>query len=108
MITQDWQDRGGVSVLRQELCAFGVSPQQRSTKTRATVSVQTILWSRTIRTNLFLQNLTDSNKATLASVGDNRRNTIAPTAVAANVFSVNKILYRKIDTLGLYRRIYIC
>lgn len=48
----------------------------------------------------FLQNLTDSNKATLAEVGDNLQAAVAPTAIATTVFSANKILYRKIDTIA--------
>jgi hypothetical protein len=47
----------------------------------------------------FLQNLNDTNKATLAEAGDNLQAAIAPTEVATRVFSANKILYRKTDTL---------
>lgn len=48
----------------------------------------------------FLQDLTDSNKAILASVGDNINAALAPTATATREFSNRKILYRLIDTLG--------
>lgn len=48
----------------------------------------------------FLQNLTDSNKAILASVGDNINDALAPTAIATGEFSTKKILYRKLDSLG--------
>jgi hypothetical protein len=48
----------------------------------------------------FLQNLTDSNKATLASVGDRLNEALAPSSVATNVFSANRIMYKQIDTVG--------
>ncbi|MES2560552.1 MAG: hypothetical protein V4590_12480 [Bacteroidota bacterium] len=48
----------------------------------------------------FLQNLTDSNKAILANVGDDINNALAPTAIATREFSTKKILYRQLDTLG--------
>ncbi len=48
----------------------------------------------------FLQELTDSNKAVLAAVGDNTNEAFASTAVATQTFSASKILYRKIDTLA--------
>jgi hypothetical protein len=48
----------------------------------------------------FLQTLTDSNKAVMASVGDRINEALAPTAIATREFSTKKILYRKIDTLG--------
>lgn len=54
----------------------------------------------------FLQSLTDSNKAILASVGDDINNAVAPTEIATREFSARKILYRKLDTLG-YTGIYI-
>jgi hypothetical protein len=47
----------------------------------------------------FLQNLTDSNKAMLAAVGDNLQDAVAPTEIATRTFSASKIQYRKIDTL---------
>ena len=48
----------------------------------------------------FLQELTDSNKAILASVGDNLNNALAPAEVATKEFTNTKLLYRKVDTLG--------
>lgn len=48
----------------------------------------------------FLQNLTDSNKQVLASVGDDLNAALAPSETATNIFSNQKILYRKIDTIG--------
>lgn len=48
----------------------------------------------------FLQSLTDSNKAILASVGDDIGRAVAPTEIATREFSSKKILYRKLDTLG--------
>jgi hypothetical protein len=48
----------------------------------------------------FLQDLTDSNKALLASVGDRVNEAYAQTATATNEFTASKILYRKIDSLG--------
>jgi hypothetical protein len=48
----------------------------------------------------FLQNLTDSNKRILAAAGDNLSKALAPSESPTNVFAINKILYRKIDTLG--------
>lgn len=48
----------------------------------------------------FLQNLSDSNKALMASVGNNINAALVPTAIATNQFVTSKILYRKIDTLG--------
>ncbi|MCU0442762.1 MAG: hypothetical protein MUE96_10220 [Bacteroidia bacterium] len=48
----------------------------------------------------FLQELSDSNKAILAAVGDRVNEAFAPTEKATNTFSASKILYRKIDSLG--------
>jgi hypothetical protein len=48
----------------------------------------------------FLQNLTDSNKMLLASVGDRLNEALAPSEVATNSFSINRILYVKRDTMG--------
>jgi hypothetical protein len=48
----------------------------------------------------FLQNLTDSNKRILAAAGDNLNEALAPSESPTNVFAINKILYRKVDTLG--------
>jgi hypothetical protein len=48
----------------------------------------------------FLQNLTDSNKQVLAAVGDDLNAALAPSGTATNTFSNQKILYRKIDTIG--------
>ena len=48
----------------------------------------------------FLQNLTDSNKNILASVGDNLNQALAVSETPTEVFLPNKIVYRKIDTLG--------
>ena len=53
-----------------------------------------------------LQNLTDSDKIILASVGNNLDQAIAPSAVKTSTFSTSKILYRKIDTAG-YSGIYV-
>ncbi len=69
-----------------------------------------------IRTNYFmeqdnkdqplLQNLNDTDKAILASVGNNLDQALAPSATKTNTFSISKILYRKIDTAG-YSGIYL-
>jgi hypothetical protein len=48
----------------------------------------------------FLQDLSDSNKALMASVGDNISQAYAPTATPVEGFSASKILYRKVDTLA--------
>lgn len=48
----------------------------------------------------FLQNLTDSNRQVLAAVGDRLNEALAPSEVPTTVFSSNRVLYRKIDTLG--------
>jgi hypothetical protein len=48
----------------------------------------------------FLQELSDSNKAILASVGDRINEAFAPTEKSTTSFSASKILYRKIDSLG--------
>ena len=53
-----------------------------------------------------LQNLNDSDKAVLASVGNHLDQALAPTAVKTNVFSISKILYRKIDTAS-YSGVYV-
>ncbi|MFI5221153.1 MAG: hypothetical protein ACHQK8_02420 [Bacteroidia bacterium] len=45
-----------------------------------------------------LQNLSDSDKAILASVGNNLSQAVAPAATKTNIFSTSKILYRKIDS----------
>ncbi len=54
----------------------------------------------------FLQTLSDSNKALMASVGDRISEALAPTAIATKEFSTKKILYRKVDTLG-YQNVFM-
>ncbi|MEI6508024.1 MAG: hypothetical protein WCO54_06025 [Bacteroidota bacterium] len=57
-----------------------------------------------------LQNLTDSDKAILASVGNNIDQALSPSAIKTNVFSKSKILYRKIDSVNVsivYPGIYV-
>jgi len=53
-----------------------------------------------------LQNLSDTDKIILASVGNNIDQAIATSAKKTNTFSISKILYRKIDTAG-YTGIYV-
>ncbi|MDP1727867.1 MAG: hypothetical protein Q8M15_13865 [Bacteroidota bacterium] len=54
----------------------------------------------------FQQNLSDSNKALLASVGNKLEDAVVSSAVARNTFDAKKILYRKVDTLG-YPGVYV-
>jgi hypothetical protein len=54
----------------------------------------------------FLQNLTDSNKKVLAAVGDRLNDALAVSENPVDAFIPNRILYRKVDTLG-YTGVYV-
>ena len=54
----------------------------------------------------FQQNLSDSNKLVLASVGDKLQDAKIPSEVPVKDFNAQTILYRKVDTLG-YTGVYV-